>query len=240
MYETLLEYIKEREEFDGGWDGNVPANYKTNDVPPKALGRWINRQRTAHQKSKLKKEFVDKLNEIGLKWSVHERRSAALHTMATPLKSNVTTRATPVKSNVTAGTRTPSHSLNGNKKKSKDSVVKNEDGTSMDEKDSLKLRNCGVTSTPAVDESTSTEKDLEIRPSAVKSSEVDTPQTGTSKSDTTPASSDEEIISTKNSSVQNARPDDVASAPSASEKNGNGENKGHVPTIQTSKIECTT
>ena len=57
----------------GRWDGNVPANYKTDDDPPRALGRWINRQRSAFMKKKLKKEYVDKLNMIGLKWSVHER-----------------------------------------------------------------------------------------------------------------------------------------------------------------------
>jgi Helicase associated domain len=56
------------------WDGNVPANYRTMDNPPRALGRWINRQRSAYGKDKLKKEYVDKLNTIGLKWSVHERR----------------------------------------------------------------------------------------------------------------------------------------------------------------------
>jgi hypothetical protein len=54
--------------------GNVPANYRTTDNPPRALGRWINRQRSAFVKDKLKTEYVEKLNTIGLKWSVHERR----------------------------------------------------------------------------------------------------------------------------------------------------------------------
>ena len=57
--------------------GNVPANYRTNDNPPRALGRWINRQRSAYGKDKLKKEYIAKLNKIGLKWSVHERRPAS-------------------------------------------------------------------------------------------------------------------------------------------------------------------
>ena len=69
MYRTLQTYVKERDQ----WDGNVPANYRTNDNPPKLLGRWINRQRSAYTKKKLKKEFVDKLEAIGLRWSVHAR-----------------------------------------------------------------------------------------------------------------------------------------------------------------------
>ncbi len=64
-----------RQTKDGSeWDGNVPANYRTSDNPPRALGRWINRQRSAYGKDKIKTEYVEKLNKIGLKWSVHERR----------------------------------------------------------------------------------------------------------------------------------------------------------------------
>ena len=76
MFETLCEYVKECKAADPNncWDGNVPANYKTDDNPPKALGRWINRQRSAYTKNKLKKEFVDQLTAIGLRWSIHERR----------------------------------------------------------------------------------------------------------------------------------------------------------------------
>lgn len=54
--------------------GNVPANYRTNDKPPRSLGRWINRQRSAYTKNKLKKEYVDKLNSLGLRWTIHERK----------------------------------------------------------------------------------------------------------------------------------------------------------------------
>lgn len=71
----LCDYVKERNESDpkGQWDGNVAANYKTNDDPPKALGRWINRQRSNYVKKKIKKEHIDKLNKLGLKWAVHDR-----------------------------------------------------------------------------------------------------------------------------------------------------------------------
>jgi hypothetical protein len=90
MYETLLEYVRERKTEDPGneWDGNVPANHKTSDKPPKALGRWINRQRSAYMKDKLKKEFVDKLDAVGLKWAVHERRPYPYP--PTPVSSGVT------------------------------------------------------------------------------------------------------------------------------------------------------
>jgi hypothetical protein len=77
MYESLVEYAELKKK-DGDWDGNVPANYKTEDNPPKSLGRWVNRQRSAYAKDKLKDEFVEKLEVIGLKWTVHERKSRAI------------------------------------------------------------------------------------------------------------------------------------------------------------------
>jgi hypothetical protein len=73
MYETLCDYVEEKKREGGDWDGNVPANFRTNENPPRALGRWINRQRSAFMKNKLKKEYMEKLNTVGLKWSVHER-----------------------------------------------------------------------------------------------------------------------------------------------------------------------
>jgi len=79
MFETLCIYVEEQKKGGKSWDGNVPANYKTKDDPPRALGRWINRQRSAFVKKKLKKEYIDKLNSIGLKWSVHERANGALN-----------------------------------------------------------------------------------------------------------------------------------------------------------------
>jgi hypothetical protein len=82
MYEVLCDYVKGRKEEDpkNEWDGNVPANYKTNDDPPKALGRWINRQRSNYVKNKLKKEHIDKLSGLGLKWAVHDRTRYASYT----------------------------------------------------------------------------------------------------------------------------------------------------------------
>jgi Helicase associated domain len=73
MFETLESYVQSQTSESSAWDGNVPANFKTDDNPPRSLGRWINRQRSAFIKRKLKKEYVDKLNLLGLKWSVHQR-----------------------------------------------------------------------------------------------------------------------------------------------------------------------
>eukprot|EP00592_Proboscia_alata_P014773 CAMPEP_0194396170 /NCGR_PEP_ID=MMETSP0174-20130528/124833_1 /TAXON_ID=216777 /ORGANISM="Proboscia alata, Strain PI-D3" /LENGTH=1160 /DNA_ID=CAMNT_0039192193 /DNA_START=129 /DNA_END=3611 /DNA_ORIENTATION=+ len=81
MFEALCLYAKEQEENSQKkcWDGNVPANYKTEDNPPRSLGRWVNRQRSAYAKKKLKAEFVEKLNKIGLRWSLHEKKVKALN-----------------------------------------------------------------------------------------------------------------------------------------------------------------
>ncbi len=74
MFETLCEFVSDKTRMGGKWDGNVPANYRTNHDPPRSLGRWINRQRSAYFKKKLKAEYEVRLTELGLKWSVHERR----------------------------------------------------------------------------------------------------------------------------------------------------------------------
>ena len=87
MFETLCQYVKEKKKDGAEWDGNVPANYRTEDVPPRALGRWINRQRSAYGKSKLKPEYVVKLNKIGLKWSIHERRPTYHQYTSRPVSS---------------------------------------------------------------------------------------------------------------------------------------------------------
>ncbi|GKY96103.1 hypothetical protein MPSEU_000570500 [Mayamaea pseudoterrestris] len=73
MFESLQQFVAECTKDGNPWDGNVSTHYRTTDDPPRALGRWINRQRSAYAKKKLKQEYVDKLNELGLKWSVHER-----------------------------------------------------------------------------------------------------------------------------------------------------------------------
>ena len=56
------------------WDGHVPTNYKTKDG--KALGRWINNQRSAHAKGSLKKDREERLVSAGLKWSVLATKNA--------------------------------------------------------------------------------------------------------------------------------------------------------------------
>ena len=78
MYECLVEFVEdqkvdtrgmtERERKEIEWDGNVPTTYRTKDG--KALGRWINNQRSAKHKGVLKKEREIKLMSTGLKWSV--------------------------------------------------------------------------------------------------------------------------------------------------------------------------
>uniref|UniRef100_A0A6U5G2Q3 Helicase-associated domain-containing protein n=1 Tax=Corethron hystrix TaxID=216773 RepID=A0A6U5G2Q3_9STRA len=50
------------------WDGNVPTNYRTPDG--RALGRWINNQRSAKNKNVLKPEREERLVRTGLKWCV--------------------------------------------------------------------------------------------------------------------------------------------------------------------------
>ena len=79
MFDCLLKFIEERKK-DGtagmteaqraewAWDGNVPTTYKTKDG--KALGRWVNNQRSAKSKGTLKKEREKRLVDAGLKWSV--------------------------------------------------------------------------------------------------------------------------------------------------------------------------
>mmetsp|Transcript_39930 Transcript_39930/g.96104 ORF Transcript_39930/g.96104 Transcript_39930/m.96104 type:complete len:1615 (+) Transcript_39930:307-5151(+) len=74
MYESLREYADEKQkQSPHGWDGNVPANFKTRSNPPLSLGRWVNRQRSAYAKGRLKDEYVKKLEVVGLKWVIHVR-----------------------------------------------------------------------------------------------------------------------------------------------------------------------
>jgi hypothetical protein len=73
MYESLVEYVEQCKKSGAQWDGNVTAHYRTNDNPPRSLGRWVNRQRSAYAKKKLKKEYAEKLTKLGLKWSVQQR-----------------------------------------------------------------------------------------------------------------------------------------------------------------------
>ena len=74
MFESLCAYADEkRKQSPNGWDGNVPANFKTRSNPSLSLGRWVNRQRSAHAKGRLKDEYVKQLEAIGLKWVIHNR-----------------------------------------------------------------------------------------------------------------------------------------------------------------------
>lgn len=79
MFECLVRYIEETREMATRhmnedqkaawiWDGNVPTSYKT--PCGKALGRWINNQRSAKAKDTLKDDREVRLVSTGLKWSV--------------------------------------------------------------------------------------------------------------------------------------------------------------------------
>lgn len=76
MYDTLFKYVQMQKDSDKNsqWDGNVPSSHETDDKPPKRLGRWVNRQRSAYATNKLKDEFVSKLEKIGLKWVAHDKK----------------------------------------------------------------------------------------------------------------------------------------------------------------------
>ena len=76
MYEALCKYAKAKRDADKNnyWDGNVPASYETDDKPPKKLGRWVNRQRSTYANKKLKKEWVEKLEKAGLKWTAMDSK----------------------------------------------------------------------------------------------------------------------------------------------------------------------
>lgn len=76
MFDALSAFAKSKRDADpnGVWDGNVPVNFKTDETPPKSLGRWVNRQRSAYSKNDLSQEYIAKLESVGLKWSVFDRR----------------------------------------------------------------------------------------------------------------------------------------------------------------------
>ena len=73
----------------------------------KSLGRWVNRQRSAYAKQKLKPEWINKLNSIGLKWSVHERKNGARSPTET-----TTNRSSEKKNGTTNEKATPNQSIN--------------------------------------------------------------------------------------------------------------------------------
>lgn len=79
MFDCLVKFIEETREKSTKhmneqqksawiWDGNVPTSHKTRCG--KALGRWINNQRSAKAKGALKDDREVRLVSTGLKWSV--------------------------------------------------------------------------------------------------------------------------------------------------------------------------
>jgi hypothetical protein len=98
MYECLIKYAeikraegmkylsgKEKETYE--WDGNVPTTYKVCQLvhslifvfcahliflktpDGKALGRWVNNQRSAKAKGNMRRDREEKLESTGLRWS---------------------------------------------------------------------------------------------------------------------------------------------------------------------------
>ena len=72
MLDQLKIYVQSQTENGKQWDGNVPTNYKAGAGGEKNLGRWVNKQRSLYHAGELKTERQDDLNQIGLKWSVHQ------------------------------------------------------------------------------------------------------------------------------------------------------------------------
>jgi hypothetical protein len=84
MSDALCDYVENKRNADPNskWDGNVPAGYETEDK--KKLGRWVNRQRQAYANKKLKKEFVDNLEELGLKWVAFDSKDQPMPAIQRP------------------------------------------------------------------------------------------------------------------------------------------------------------
>jgi Helicase associated domain len=118
MFETLEEYVKEKTRNGAKWDGNVPANYRTNHDPPRALGRWINRQRSTYGKKKLKDEYTQKLNAIGLRWSVHDRRPGYQYPSTTTTPEGVGSSSAADTANDESDGKDASGTSNGDKEQS--------------------------------------------------------------------------------------------------------------------------
>jgi len=90
MFESLKVYAEEKRKASphNTWDGNVPANFKTRTNPPLSLGRWVNRQRSAFAKGRLKQEYVEKLEVVGLKWVIHTRHVRTVDNVADAADEN--------------------------------------------------------------------------------------------------------------------------------------------------------
>jgi hypothetical protein len=98
MYEALCKYVQARKIIDKNniWDGHVPANYETNEKPPKRLGRWVTRQRTAYSNKKLKNEYREKLEKVGLSWEPNETKPMSHSYLAHVQKRQEEKRSLPV------------------------------------------------------------------------------------------------------------------------------------------------
>lgn len=79
MYDALLEYVEMRKKNDQNnqWDGHIPASYETDEKPPKRLGKWITRQRAAFTAKKLKDEYREKLEKLGLSWEPNDNKGVS-------------------------------------------------------------------------------------------------------------------------------------------------------------------
>jgi hypothetical protein len=72
--ETATMHMNDEQKAAWIWDGNVPFSYKT--PCGKALGGWINTQRTAKAKEKLKDERELRLTSICLRWKMSRGKRA--------------------------------------------------------------------------------------------------------------------------------------------------------------------
>ncbi len=75
MYESLCTFVESKKKLDKNnqWDGHVPASYETDEKPPKRLGKWVTRQRAAYSTKKLKDEYREKLEKLGLSWESNDK-----------------------------------------------------------------------------------------------------------------------------------------------------------------------
>lgn len=104
MFDSLCIYVKSREDSDKNnkWDGQIPPNYETDEKPPKRLGRWVSRQRAARATDKLKSEYQEKLETLGLSWESNDSKpinvpSAPVHVPVATAVAQVLQRQQPEK-----------------------------------------------------------------------------------------------------------------------------------------------
>merc|ERR1712032_430051 len=115
MYEALCKYAKQKKTNSptNEWDGNVPANYRTQDNPQKSLGRWVNRQRSSYSKNSLCKDHIDKLNKIGLRWAVHEKKVQTPNQPSSGIKTTPYSQSKPSPSAPSSSKLVPYNAISG-------------------------------------------------------------------------------------------------------------------------------